>query len=54
MIYDKTSYAIELGLGGIMTWTATDDKPYENPLSLHRAIEEVMVVRGCGLKSETR
>ena len=40
MIRDKTAYAIDMSLGGIMTWHTMYDMPIENPLSLHRAVWE--------------
>lgn len=40
MIRDKTAYAIDMSLGGIMTWHTMYDMPIENELSLHRAVIE--------------
>ena len=40
MIRDKTAYAIDMSLGGVMTWHTMYDMPIENPLSLHRAVIE--------------
>lgn len=40
MIRDKTAYAVDMNLGGIMTWHMTADLPIEDSLSLHRAVQE--------------
>ncbi len=40
MVRDKTAYAIDMGLGGIMTWHTMEDLPVEESLSLHRAVQE--------------
>lgn len=45
MVYDKTAYAIDLGLGGVMTWHYGTDLPYENELSLFRAIKQAITDR---------
>ena len=42
MIYDKTAYALDSGIGGIMIWHYACDVPMENELSLFRAIEEAI------------
>lgn len=38
MVYDKTAYAMDFGLGGMMVWNYAGDLPYENGLSLFRAM----------------
>lgn len=40
MIADKTAFAIDAGLGGIMIWHMTCDMPYDSESSLTRAINE--------------
>ena len=40
MIADKTAFAVDAGLGGIMIWHMSCDLPYDNELSLFRAIYE--------------
>lgn len=40
MIADKTAFAIDAGLGGIMVWHLNCDLEYSNELSLFRAINE--------------
>ena len=40
MISDKTAFAVDANLGGIMIWHMTCDLPYDNELSLFRAINE--------------
>lgn len=45
MIMDKTAYAIENNLGGIMIFTATEDVPYNNDLSLLRSIKSTIDLR---------
>lgn len=40
MISDKTAFAVDADLGGIMIWHMTCDLPYDNELSLFRAINE--------------
>lgn len=45
MIYDKTAYAMDFGLGGMMVWNYAGDLPYENPLSLFRAMETAISQR---------
>lgn len=40
MIADKTAFAVDAGLGGIMIWHLTCDLPYDNELSLFRSINE--------------
>ena len=38
LIYEKTRWAIETGLGGVMIWNYACDVPPENPRSLYNAI----------------
>ena len=45
MIMDKTAYAIENNLGGIMIFTATEDVPYSNDLSLLKSIKTTIDTR---------
>ena len=45
MIMDKTAYAIENNLGGIMIFTATEDVPYGNDLSLLKSIKTTIDTR---------
>ncbi len=40
MISDKTAFAIDAGLGGIMVWHMSCDLPYDNELSLFKAIND--------------
>ena len=40
MIADKTAFAIDAGLGGIMIWHMNCDLPYDNELSLFKAIKD--------------
>ena len=40
MIADKTAFAIDSGLGGVMVWHLNCDLPYDNELSLFRSISE--------------
>ena len=40
MVSDKTAFAIDAGLGGIMVWHYSCDLPYDNQYSLFRAISE--------------
>ncbi len=45
MISDKTAFAVDAGLGGIMVWHLSCDLPYENELSLFRAINETKLAK---------
>ncbi len=38
MIADKTAFALDAGVGGIMVWHMVYDVPYDHPFSLFRAI----------------
>ena len=40
MIKDKTSFAFDYGLGGVMVWHYSCDVPYNSELSLFRAIHD--------------
>ncbi|MDD6728094.1 MAG: glycoside hydrolase family 18 protein [Eubacteriales bacterium] len=40
MISDKTAFAVDCGLGGIMVWHMTCDLPYSHELSLFKAIND--------------
>lgn len=40
MVSDKTAFAIDAGLGGLMVWHYSCDLPYDNQYSLFRAISE--------------
>ena len=40
MTYDKTAYAMSLGLKGVMVWHLSCDLPYSDELSLTRAIAQ--------------
>ncbi len=42
MIYDKTAYALDAGLGGVMVWNYSYDLPYEDELSLFGAIAQAI------------
>lgn len=42
MTMDKTAYAIEKGLGGMMIFTATEDVEYSNELSLLKSIKHTV------------
>lgn len=46
MIYDKTSYAMDTGMGGIMMWHYNCDLPYTDDLSLLRAVHTAVEARG--------
>lgn len=46
MIYDKTSYAMDAGMGGIMMWHYNCDLPYTEDLSLLRAVNTAVEARG--------
>lgn len=45
MTTDKTAYAIENNLGGVMIFTATEDVPYSNELSLLKSIKTTIDTR---------
>lgn len=45
MTMDKTAYAIEKNLGGMMIFTATEDLPYDNDLSLLKSIQTTIDTR---------
>lgn len=45
MISDKTAFAIDAGLGGIMIWHMTCDLPYNNDLSLFKAINDTKITK---------
>ncbi len=45
MIKDKTAYANDYGLGGVMVWHYTCDVPYESDLSLFKAIQTSLETR---------
>ncbi|MDE6385560.1 MAG: glycoside hydrolase family 18 protein, partial [Eubacterium sp.] len=45
MTMDKTAYAIEKNLGGMMIFTATEDLPYDNDLSLLKSIKTTIDTR---------
>lgn len=45
MISDKTAFAIDKGLGGIMIWHMTCDLPYSNELSLFKAINDTKAAK---------
>lgn len=45
MTMDKTAYAIENNLGGIMIFTVTEDVPYENELSLLKSVKNTIDTR---------
>lgn len=40
MIADKTAFALDAGVGGIMVWHMAYDVPYDHPFSLFRAIHD--------------
>lgn len=40
MTRDKTAYAIDAGIGGVMSWSMMSDFPVESELSLHRAVND--------------
>lgn len=42
MVYDKTAYAIDAGMAGVMTWNYSYDLPYEEELALFRAIAQAI------------
>lgn len=42
MVYDKTAYAIDAGLGGVMVWHYGCDLPYEDELSLFGAMAQAI------------
>lgn len=45
MIMDKTAFANDIGLGGVMIWHYTCDVPYEDELSLFKAIQTSLATR---------
>lgn len=45
MTMDKTAYAIDKGLGGMMIFTATEDVEYSNDLSLLKSIKNTVDLR---------
>ncbi len=45
MVYDKTAYAIDAGLAGVMVWHYACDLPYENELSLFHAMGQAIADR---------
>lgn len=40
MTYDKTAYAYDLGIGGVMVWHLSCDLPFNNDISLFKAISD--------------
>lgn len=46
MVRDKTAYALNSGMGGIMIWHTTADLPYENEFSLWRAVVRALDIYG--------
>jgi hypothetical protein len=45
MIKDKTAFANDYGLGGVMVWHYTCDVPYEDDLSLFKAVQASLDTR---------
>ena len=45
MIADKTAFALDANLGGVMIWHLSCDLPYENEFSLFRAINETKTAK---------
>lgn len=45
MIKDKTAFANDYGLGGVMVWHYTCDVEYENDLSLFKAVQTALETR---------
>lgn len=45
MVYDKTAFAIDHGVGGLMVWHYTCDVPPEDDLSLWMAIKAAIDAR---------
>ncbi len=45
LIKDKTAFAYDYGLGGVMVWHYTCDVPYEDDLSLFKAIQNSLDTR---------
>ena len=45
MVYDKTAYAIDVGLGGVMVWHYGYDLPSADELSLFGAIRQALADR---------
>lgn len=54
MIMDKTAYAIENNLGGIMIFTATEDVPYSNELSLLKSVKNTIDIRAISGDNNTK
>lgn len=45
MVSDKTAFAIDRGLGGVMVWHMNCDLPYSNELSLFKAINDTKAAK---------
>lgn len=45
MIKDKTAFANDYGLGGVMVWHYTCDVPYESDMSLFKAVQDSLNTR---------
>lgn len=45
MIKDKTAFANDYGLGGVMVWHYSCDAPYESDMSLFKAIQTALATR---------
>lgn len=45
MVFDKTSFAYDEGIAGVMVWHMNCDLPYNNKLSLFKAINESLTSR---------
>ncbi|MGN0526144.1 MAG: glycosyl hydrolase family 18 protein [Acutalibacteraceae bacterium] len=45
MTMDKTAYAIEKGIGGVMIFTVTEDVEYSNELSLLKSVNDTIELR---------
>ena len=45
MIKDKTAFANDYGLGGVMVWHYSCDVPYESDMSLFKAIQTSLATR---------
>lgn len=45
MISDKTAFAIDAGLGGVMIWHMNCDLPYDNEFSLFKAITDTKALK---------
>lgn len=52
MIMDKTAYAVESNLGGVMIFTATEDVAYSNELSLLKSVKTTIDTRTSSAGSE--